>query len=305
MHYSVFDAHCDTLCAVLDRGKSIAANDCHVDLKRMGAYEKYTQVFACFIAPEYRHCALSRCIDLIDAYKYSKANGILSIEGGECIEDVETLHMLYNEGVRIAALTWNDTNRLAAGADEKDRKNGLTAFGKKIVREMDKLKMTVDVSHLNDKAFYDVLEISKRPIAATHSNSRAVCPHRRNLTDDMFLKICERGGVAGINFYPPFLSASGRANIDDIVKHIEHFMSLGGENHIGIGADFDGVDCLPEGICGCEDTYKVFDRLLQLNYSEETVEKISHKNFERIFEGAVNCQDFLCRGRISEMKKLK
>lgn len=286
MHYSVFDAHCDTLCAVLDGDRHLDENDCHIDLKRMGAYEKYTQVFACFIAPEYRHCALSRCLDLIETYKYGGADGILSIEGGECIESVEVLHMLRKEGVRIAALTWNDTNRLAAGADERDLRKGLTSFGKKIVREMEKLKMTVDVSHLNDKSFYDIIEISTRPIVATHSNARAVCPHRRNLTDDMFLKIKERGGVVGINFYPPFLNESGRANIDDIIKHIEHFMALGGGDNIGIGADFDGVDCLPEGICGCEDTYKVFDRLLMLNYSEEAVEKISRKNFERIFEGA-------------------
>lgn len=287
MRYSVFDAHCDTLCAVLDGNKRLSENDCHIDLKRMGAYEKYTQVFACFIAPEYRHCALSRCLDLIEAYNYSRADGILSIEGGECIESVAVLHMLYEAGVRIAALTWNDTNRLAAGADETDMRKGLTHFGKRIVREMESLNMTVDVSHLNDKSFYDVMEISARPVVATHSNARAVCRHRRNLTDDMFMKIKDCGGVVGINFYPLFLNESGSADIDDVVKHIEHFMSLGGEESIGIGADFDGVDCLPGGICGCEDTYKVFDRLLQLNYSEEAVEKISHKNFERIFEGAL------------------
>ncbi len=287
MKYSVFDAHCDTLCAVLDRGKSIKKNDCHIDLTRMNEYEKYTQVFACFIAPEYRHCAAQRCFDLIDVFKYSKINGILSIEGGECIESAEILREFYEEGVRIAALTWNNTNRLAAGADEKDVKKGLTHFGKKIVREMNKLGMIVDVSHLNDKSFYEVWEMSEKPIIATHSDSRAVCPHRRNLTDDMFLKICKSGGVCGINFYPPFLNESGRADIDDIIKHIEHFVSLGGEDGVGIGADFDGVDCLPEGICGCEDTYKVFDRLLQLNYSEEAVEKISHKNFERVMTGVI------------------
>ncbi|MCC8169760.1 MAG: dipeptidase, partial [Oscillospiraceae bacterium] len=115
-----------------------------------------------------------------------------------------------------------------------------------------------------------------------HSNSRRICSHRRNLSDRQFKIICASGGCVGINFYPKFLSDDGNAGIDDIVKHIEHFMALGGENHIGIGADFDGVDYLPNGIRGCEDTYKVFERLLQLNYKEEQVEKISHKNFEDV-----------------------
>lgn len=144
--------------------------------------------------------------------------------------------------------------------------------------------MYIDVSHLNDRSFYDIAEISSLPIIASHSNSRSVCKHRRNLTNDMFSIIKNSGGCVGVNFYPPFLNDSGSANIDDIVRHIEHFLDLGGENHIGLGTDFDGTDGLmPTGICGCEDVYKLFDRLLQLNYSEALIEKISHKNFKRLF----------------------
>ena len=121
------------------------------------------------------------------------------------------------------------------------------------------------------------------PIIATHSNSRNICSHPRNLTDEQFKAIIKTNGCVGINFYPLVLNDSKRADIGDIVKHIEHFMELGGENCIGIGADFDGVDYLPDNIHGCEDIYKVFDRLAQLNYSEEQLEKISHKNFERVF----------------------
>lgn len=278
MKYSVFDAHCDTLCIMEEQknGKS------HVTAEGMSGYEKYTQVYACFIAPKYYSCAKERAIKLIDTYYQNNLNGILSIEGGECIESAADIERYYSRGVRIAALTWNNTNRIAAGADESDKSKGLTEFGKEIVREMNRIGMIVDVSHLNDKSFYDIAKISTNPIVATHSCSRKICPHRRNITDEMFKIIAESGGVTGINFYPIFLTGCEKAVTDDIVRHIEHFMELGGENSIGIGADYDGVDFLPEGISGCGDTYKVFDRLLQLNYTEEQVEKISCKNFERV-----------------------
>lgn len=284
MDYSVFDAHCDTLCYLLDNGGSIEKNTYHIDSQRMSAYKNYTQVFACFIAPEYRPCANERCMKLIDTYYRNKINGILSIEGGECIRSLADLRNYHRLGVRIAALTWNHTNHIASGADEEDKSKGLTEFGRAVVEEMDKLGMLIDVSHLNDRSFYDIAAISDN-IIATHSSARSICPHRRNLTDEMFGIIKSKGGCVGVNFYPPFLCEDGRAGIDDIVKHIEHFMSLGGEDNIGIGADFDGVDYLPEGMSGCEDMYKVFDRLLQLNYTDGQVEKISHKNFERIIKG--------------------
>ena len=291
MEYSVFDAHCDTLCKMTDEGADFYENNCEVDFKRMSTYKSYTQVMACYIAPEYKKTARRRTTALIDTYHKAvdtadlgNVQTILSIEGGEGIETVADLEKYHELGVRMAALTWNKSNHIAGGAHERDNTRGLTEFGKSVVKRMNELSMFIDVSHLNDRSFYDVAEISKLPIIASHSNSRAVCSHVRNLTDDMFRIIVNSGGCAGINLYPMFLTKTHNAVIDDIVRHIEHFMSLGGENHIGIGADFDGVDGhLPDGISGCEDLYKLFDRLLQLKYTEEQVEKISHENFERLF----------------------
>ena len=290
MEYSVFDAHCDTLYIAADTDKSLYENDVMADFRRMSAYNSYTQILACWIEPKYASSALERSMELIDTYyenpcSYKNVRTILSIEGGEMISSTAVLRNLYRLGVRIAGLTWNYSNHIASGADEKDPERGLTEFGKTVVREMERIGMYIDVSHLNDRSFYDIEQITDMPLIATHSNSRSICGHRRNLTDDMFERIIKSGGCAGINFYPMFLNDKGRAGIDDIVRHIERFMSLGGENCIGIGADFDGVDYLPEGINGCEDVYKVFDRLLQLNYSEEAVEKISHRNFENLFYG--------------------
>lgn len=296
MNYSVIDTHCDTLCCVTDDNKSLLSNDCHVDFARMSAYKSYTQVFACFIDPVYKTCAMRRTLDLIDAFHQSTANlpqnvkVMLSIEGGEGIDSLSALRNYYRLGVRMAALTWNFSNHIASGALEADETKGLTSFGVKVVEEMNRLGMLIDVSHLNDKSFYDIAEITKMPIIASHSNarsvcrSRAVCPVERNLTDEQFEHIKKFGGCVGINFCPDFLNESGRADINDIVRHIDHFMELGGEDNIGIGADFDGVDCLPKGINGVQDMYKVFDRLLMLGYTEEQVEKISHKNFYRILE---------------------
>lgn len=301
MEYSVFDTHCDTLCKVLDYGKGLYENDCHVDIKRMHGYKSYTQVFACFIDPIYKNRAMERCLRLIDTfYRYAPKGSVLSIEGGEMITDLAQLRILHKLGVKIIALTWNFSNQIASGAAEQNSLRGLTEFGKSVIKEMNRLNMLVDVSHLNDKSFYDIAEISDKPIIASHSNARAICssrkicPVERNLTDGQFEIIAKSRGCVGINFCPDFLNESGTADIEDIIKHIEHFMALGGENHIGIGADFDGVDSLPAGINGCEDLYKVFDRLLQLNYTDEQIEKISHANFERV----IKCQDFLQQEKI-------
>ena len=205
---------------------------------------------------------------------------ILGIEGGEGAEgSLHRLEELFGEGVRLMTLTWNHKNEISGTAFEKS--GGLTPFGKKAVLKMQELHMMVDVSHLSDEGFYDVAEITSKPFIASHSNSRTVCPHFRNLTDDQFKVLINRGGVAGINLCPDFLGAD--PSVDSVVRHIEHFASLGGENNIGIGADFDGIDSLPRGISGTEDLYKVFDRLLSLNYSQEQVDKIAFSNMYRVF----------------------
>ncbi len=298
MEYSVFDTHCDTLCKILDRGESFEKNSCEVDLERMTKYGSYFQFMACFIAPEYRRVAKRRTLMLINTYNERVKNAgaenvktALSIEGGEGIEDIETLEEFYSLGVRMAALTWNTTNHIGGGAHERNKRVGLSSFGKEVVKRMNELGMIADVSHLNDKSFYDVCAASTLPIVASHSCSRSECRHVRNITDDMFELIKKSGGCVGINLYPKFLTGCDKAVIDDVIRHIEHFMSLGGEKNVGIGADFDGVDGhLPQGIRGCEDLYKIFDRLLQLNYSENTVRGISYGNFSEIFKKiGINC----------------
>ena len=305
MNYKIFDAHCDTLCLLNDNDASIISNGFHIDKTRMEKYKKYTQIFACFIDPIYKGSAMERFMELSDTFYSQNIDGILSVENAEMVTSLKVLRTLQRLGVRAASLTWNYSNHLAAGVLEPDKSKGLTDFGKEVVKEMDRIGMILDVSHLNDKSFWDIIElVGNKTIIASHSNARAVCSDPRNLTDDQICQIAVSGGCIGLNLYPPFIKDSGKANYDDIIAHIWHIVNIAGEDCIGIGADFDGVDGnLPDGINGCEDLYKLFDKLLQLNHSEEFIEKLSYKNFERVFGGEKKCPSFLQREKIFQKVK--
>ncbi len=281
--YEIFDAHCDTLCCLCDKGGTLETNTYNIDKTRMSDYRDYTQVFACFISPEYYNDPMSRFNALYDTYKKQNFAGItpiLSLEGGEPISSLEDIDYLNECGVRCIALTWNNTNRLGGGVLDGDC--GLTQFGRSAVRKMEDLGILVDVSHLSDKAFYDVAAIARNPIIATHSNSRSICPHPRNVTDDMFKIIRDSGGVVGLNLYPLFLTENNSCTSHDAIMHMEHFLSLDGENAVGFGADFDGTDnLLPDDVRGCEGLYRIAD----LIKDRETAEKITHRNFMRLFGG--------------------
>lgn len=295
------DTHCDTISRILDRDETLSENSGQVDLQRMG--RGHVQMFAAFIDPIYDANPVERCLsiiakfygetdknrdrvmvcrsyrDMMQASRCGKYGAFLSLEGGTPIVNRSMLDMLYRLGVRCAALTWNQSNHLAGGALDK---GGLTPLGRNVVVQMQKIGMLVDVSHLNEESFWDVVSCMNRPFIASHSCSRALCDHPRNLTDGQFRAICEADGCVGINFYPEFLSAGGNASIDDIICHIEHFLKLGGENHIGLGADFDGVDRLPEGIRGVQDVGKIFEGLQRRGHSRRTIEKIAYKNFAHV-----------------------
>lgn len=294
-NYEIFDAHCDTLWAMVDRDCNIRKNNLNIDVERMKKYRSYTQMFACFIDPENRTNAMERFNRMADCFysqDFAGMTPILSVESADMIRSTDDVVYLYNRGVRMMTLTWNDNNQLAGGAygnetgSNKVNPSGeLTELGKAVVKKMNSLGMIIDVSHLNDKSFYEVAKINTGALAASHSNSRSICNSERNLTDDMFKIICETGGVVGINIYPPFLTSADEANVKDVIKHIEHFISLGGENNIGIGADFDGTfGKFPTDIKGCEDLHKIFDEMICLGYDNDIIEKISHKNFKRIFK---------------------
>ncbi|OEG00496.1 hypothetical protein BHF71_00810 [Vulcanibacillus modesticaldus] len=183
---------------------------------------------------------------LEEILKAKKIAGLLSLEGAEALEgDLSKLRILHKLGVKIIGLTWNHANEVADGIMEP-RGGGLTTFGKMVIDEMNRLNMIVDVSHLSEKGFWDVVEITRKPIIASHSNTRKFCNHPRNLTDKQIKAIIESGGMIGITFVKNFVANKDHATIDDLILHIEHIAELGGISNVGLGSDFDGATTLSE-----------------------------------------------------------
>ena len=297
----IFDTHCDTLNEINEKNCTLRKNKLNIDLERMRAYDGYTQVFAAWIENEknafekFNTLAgifdseldknsdiAKKCYSFNDmkaAQNEKKIAAFMSLEGAYFIKSPEDIDYIYKKGVRIATLTWNPDSALAGGVDSE---NGLTPLGHELIPVFEQKGIIPDVSHLNEKSFWDFSKIAKKPFIASHSCSKALCSHKRNLTDEQFLKICESGGCIGVNFYSSFLSDSEKASIDTIIEHIKHFKKIGGIDFIGLGSDFDGVDVLPDGICGVQNMRDIENALEGGGFSSEEIDKITHKNFERV-----------------------
>lgn len=303
MNFPVFDLHCDTSDELsgLGSGKvsQLRENKLHIDLQRAGQLPGYAQCFACFTTVTDRcdpvdafekklasiHRELARNEDLIrQAYTAqeideNRKNGIMSavltIEGPAGFGfDPELLWDLYQVGFRISSLGWNEHNPLTGSHVTG---GGLSDLGREYVKEAQRLGMIIDVSHISDEGFWDIMDVTDAPIVATHSNCRALCSVSRNLTDDMFLAICRTGGVAGINLYPVFLGP--QATVDTVCDHVIHFLELEPSGkHIALGGDLDGIDTLPNGFCGIQDYPKLAQRLLERGLTESLVYDIFWNN---------------------------
>jgi len=271
---------------------------------------KYVQFFAAFISPEYYGGrAMKRAIELIDKFyeqwktykddmmlccnyndivtslNENKVAAILSIEGGEALQgSLAALRMFYKLGVRSICLTWNNRNEIADGVAEGITGGGLTNFGREVVREMNRLGMLIDLSHISERGFWDVITLSQQPVILSHSNARAVLNHRRNVTDEQIKAVKENGGVIGINLYPYFLNQAGVHSVSDAIRHIEHIISIAGEDHVGIGADFDQMEPVFDGIDGVKYIENIIEELLKMNYTTDIVSKIAGGNFLRVIK---------------------
>lgn len=211
-----------------------------------------------------------------------------TIENGLVLnEKIENVGKFAKLGVKMITLTWNAHNPIGDGADVKKAK-GITEFGKSVIKEMESFGIVVDISHASDKLFFDVAEIAEMPFVASHSNSRKIVNHRRNLTDEQFDIIKKCNGIVGLNFHNAFLSDNPKkASMYDILHHVEHFLSLGGENNICFGCDFDGCE-LSNDINGSTSMDKVYELFLRNNYNEALVKKIFYENALKFFENFDN-----------------
>lgn len=227
--------------------------------------------------------------DLDDFSRDDKFYYLLSLEGADPIyDDIFLLDAFYDLGVRLITLTWSTRNFVADGVFESRTKGGLTRFGLELLDRMKELGIIVDLSHISDAGFWDVIENYDGVVIASHSNSRSVNDHSRNLTDDQAKAIAERGGIIGLNVIPSFVGLN--KDLESFIKHLEHFIDLVGINFVGFGFDFvyylyDSY----EGVSGIEsekDVPSLVNKLLE-NYSKDEVEKICWKNAVRVFKRAL------------------
>ena len=208
---------------------------------------------------------------------------MLSVEGGEVFEPgLHTVQLYRDKGVRMAALLWNNENNLGYPAKSGD-KRGLTDYGLQVAREMQRVGMAVDVSHLNEAGFYDLFAKTDRPPMASHSCCRALCNHFRNLTDEQLRLMIREGGFVGVNFYPHFLSEDGKADAALVARHIDHICQLGGAEIVGFGSDFDGIETTPDNVRHPGDIPNLLDELRRLGYDDAALAGIAGENLKRYF----------------------
>lgn len=322
----VVDTHCDTLKCLLpeftrprdsmwddrsDVGMGARSNLGHVDAPRLLEGGVDCQVFAVssersrtprhplrtaltMIDRFHRECEACDILtpvtcsgEILEAKRNGVAAGLLSIEGADVIEGrIEMLGVYHRLGVRMVGLVHSLRNQLADGVTDRRTGGGLSELGVQAVEELDRLRMIIDVSHINDEGFWDVLDHAKHPVIASHSNSRAVCSHHRNMTDEMIGALAENGGVMGMNFAPSFVHPH-EATLQRLVDHIDHIVDLVGPDHVGLGSDFDGIPSTPAGL---EDVTKmpgITWELVNREHGEADVKKILGGNHLRLMKDVI------------------
>lgn len=297
----LFDLHCDTLYRAFFENGGLFNNDFHISFDRIDSIEPYIQCMAIWVPDEFRNKNAIQLFencrkklndelkdtnikiiysqdDIIEIESKKGKGVVLTVEGGAVLGGkLENVDYLAKCGVKIMTLTWNGNCELGDGIGVEGAK-GLTDFGKSVVAKMEQNSIIVDVSHSSVPMFYDVAELSTRPFCATHSNSKQICPHRRNLTDEQFSIIRDKGGIVGLNLSRGFLREDeDKACMLDVLRHAEHFLSLGGEKTLAIGTDFDGTD-IPIDMTGIESMNKLYELFLKHNYNEKLLEDIFFNN---------------------------
>lgn len=309
-----FDLHCDTLYECYETGQHLRENRLAVDRAKAAGYGRWTQVFALFCGaepPEEERAGRARSLldlpaearlpalletaraefaenadwlalcrnaeEIADAHRAGKAAALLSVEGAELFPGAWAVELAYDAGVRLVTLAWNNENAYACGA-AADNDKGLTEAGRALAQDLIRRGVILDVSHLSDAGFWELCALTEAPLAATHSNSRAVCRHPRNLTDLQFAELVRRGGLVGLNLYTEFVSEKEPCTADDVLRHIERFLALGGETALALGCDLDGCSKLPAGIETVADVAGLAEAMLRRNYLQSTVDALFFGN---------------------------
>jgi membrane dipeptidase len=358
----VIDTHADTPGRFVDENFDLSqdAGTGYLDFDKIKAGNLGAEFFSIWVNPwTFKGHEIKRALDMIDsvyeqarlhpdkmmmafstqdilaAHRQHKLAALLGVEGGHAIQgDMRVLRDYYRLGVRYMTLTWSNTNELGDSSGDLDDKkvehhNGITDFGRQVVREMNRLGMMVDISHVADGTFYQALVTSRAPVIASHSSSRALTDVPRNMTDDMLIALARNGGVAQVNFYCGFISQKyvdrakqlkaqqdpdyakvqslfmesqtpevkkqldaakaalaaklPRPPLSDLIDHIDHMVKVAGVDHVGLGSDFDGIDCSPQGLDSAADLPKITQALYERGYKPADIDKILGGNLLRVF----------------------
>lgn len=312
MKRGMIDLHCDTLTRdQYAKGRTPGTgtlNDpaFHLALGKMPPDVRWVQCFAIFIPDRLRGQA---AIDFFDRYaacfraqmaQYQdlaapcqtagqleaalaagKCGAVLTVEGGCVLAGrLERVQAIRDAGVRMLTLTWNGPNEIGSGHDTN---GGLTAFGKEAVPELERCGVLVDVSHLNDRGFEDLLTVARKPFVASHSNARSVCGHRRNLPDEFIREMVRRGGLIGLNYSRGFLSDGGAGSLDDLYRHVCRFLELGAGDCLALGSDYDGTDIHPD-LDSVEKSLGIYDYLTGRGIDPAAAGSILFGNAWRFFQ---------------------
>ncbi len=304
--------HCDTISRIYysrqgDKKIVLAKNNLNVDIEKLQKSDYLLQFFAAFINMDKESDPYKAALGMIDCIHdeiqknsdaiaevrsfediqknrdAGKVSALLTVEEGGILDNsLSRLEHLYDLGVRLVTLTWNYKNCLGMPSLlQRNGDQGLTPFGIEVVEEMNRLGMLIDVSHLSDEGFWDVLKYSREPFVASHSNARSATPIWRNLTDEMIVALAERGGLMGINFCGDFLTTKQGMNndslVEDMVRHIRYIYNIGGSDVLALGSDFDGIPQNLE-IKGADEMEKLYHALKKSGFNELSIEKIFYKN---------------------------
>ena len=301
------DGHCDTIEVAFDKQKNIDNKILNFNLQ--DAEKPIIQMMATFISPEYKN-SFKRAKDIINYFynqyeKFSKeiilvktkeniekvilenkVGIVLTIENGRAIEnDLRNVDYLYDKGIRIMSINWNEDNLLGCGALTKND-TGLTEFGKQYINKLNEKNIIVDISHSSQKTFWDAVKVSEKPVVATHSCCMSLCNHPRNLNDEQIKQIAKMNGVIGICYSSTFLSENEKADSKKIAQHIAYIANLVGIDYVGLGSDFDGLEekHLPETIKGIKNIGKLKEELKNIGFTQKEIEKIWSQNWLRVLK---------------------
>jgi len=311
--YLTVDAHCDSVSKAYNQKTTFvdSRGETHIDLKSLGSITPHIEFFALFCDSfetqkhyrgiieliDYFHKELSGSTNppvliknsgsLTDCIENNRLGIILAVEGAYLLADnLHRIDELYRLGVRCISLTWNPGNGLCSGIGDSEDK-GISKQGRRAVERINQLGIIMDVSHISKKGFWDIIELTDKPVIASHSNCLSICPHSRNLDDRQLAALGKLGGVAGVNFVPDFLGR-GKDNVSGIADHIEHIMEKAGIDSVGLGSDFDGTKELPGGICGAKGFIRVYEELQKRGYGTSDIEKIMGGNFYRVINNTLS-----------------